>query len=226
MRGPRMGSLPAAAGAVAASLALSVMPAFGQAAECAPAVRDELLREQSVVQWAVYCPTFLPEELELERVDGGSSPGGGLFTVVLGSASGAEVVVTQGAGASIFARYTPAGPPETPAGDAPFGDLLGKLYAAEPPAVIAFDADGFGHAVQGRAVELAVLKEVAESMRPVADRRPEPRVAPAAGTGHSERIRAPVVAPGGLLVFGGVLLVLAGLLGRRLLRSSGSARRP
>lgn len=154
--------------ALAALLLWFITPARAQQIGCVPAVRDEFLREQSIVQWTVYCPTFLPGEFQIERVDGGMNPGGGLFTVTLTSSSGAELIITQGAGASIFARHTAAGPPERPTADAQFGDLSGKLYAAEPPGVTAFDSDHKGHGVQGTGIGVKTLTEIAAAMKPVA----------------------------------------------------------
>ncbi len=215
----------ASAALAACLLVLLSTNAAGQGQACAPAVVDEFLRQQAVVEWTVYCPTYLPADLTISRVDGSMDPGGGLFIVTLTSPAGAELVITQGAGASIFHRRAPDGSAEEPAGDAAYGDLAGKLYTSEPAAVIAYDDAGFGHAIQSSGIGVEALLQIAAGTRPVSEAAPAPQAVPATGTGfgvsqHATRAVVALAALGVALV-GAASVSLSVLTPRR--RRGGSS---
>lgn len=152
---------------------------------CAPAVRDEFVRQQGLVHWQVYCPTQLPDGFRLARLDdphdtallGGDvsptlddlNPGGGTFITRLVGPQGAALVLVQGAGANIYTLRDDAGVliTDDKLSDAPFGDIAGKLYPGKPARVTAIDAQSFGHMLISSGVDAEVVAQLAAAMRPV-----------------------------------------------------------
>jgi hypothetical protein len=174
----------AGAGRPAATPQPTVVAAGGAA--CAREVRDEFVRQQSLVYWAVYCPGELPAGFRLATADdpadagllGGDAsptkddlnPGGGTFITRLVGPGGAALVLVQGAGADIYVRRDETQGPggfEQPLRAAPFGDLEGDLFAKEPPAVVARDMLTYGHMVSGAGLDAEPVEKIAASMRPV-----------------------------------------------------------
>ena len=169
-------------------------------AACAPAVRDEFVRQQALVRWNVYCPGVLPRGFRLARGDdppdpnalGGSaaptvdgvSDGDGSFVTRLVGPVGAALVIAQGAGASLFVHRDNSGEligaPES-APRSPFGDLEGRVLEFPTPSIAAFD--DYGHMIIATNLSLDETKAIAADMArveppPAADPSPTPPATP------------------------------------------------
>jgi hypothetical protein len=157
---------------------------------CSGAVRDEFARQQALVDWAVYCPSELPEGFRLATAD--DPPIGApnfaedarptldmlhktdqrrlsTFVTRLTDGDGHDLVIVQGAGANIYNRRDEARCPgcfEVPRRGAMFGELSGRLYELSPSAVIAWDGD-MGHMISGFEVSSETVTPVAAAMHPV-----------------------------------------------------------
>lgn len=159
-----------------------------QGAGCAPALRNEFVRQQTLVLWDVYCPSTVPEGFELATAGADTirsaylgdnatpttdmlGPGGGTFITRLIDPAGRAIVIVQGAGASIYNRRDETVRPggfEDAAGKATFGGIEGTLFDNDPAAVIAFDRS-YGHMVMVHGLTVDELRSLAASMRPVGD---------------------------------------------------------
>jgi hypothetical protein len=155
---------------------------------CAETVRAEFERQQSLVDWSVYCPSQLPESFRLATP--GDPPIGepnlaenakptldmlyepdprrlSTFVTRLTDGAGRDLVFVQGAGASIYNRRDESRCPgcfEVPRRGAMFGGLSGTLFELQPPAVVAWDGD-MGHMLIGYGLNVGELTEVARDMR-------------------------------------------------------------
>ncbi len=152
-------------------------------ASCDASVRAEFVRQQSLVYWPVYCPSQLPDGFRLAHEGDARhapyleqdywptrkdlNPGGGTFITRLVGPDGSNIMIIQGAGASIWVRRDQSGRFEDAAGDARLGDLAGTLFTLDPAAVIAFDALSYGHEVAASGLPIDELRRIAQSMRPV-----------------------------------------------------------
>jgi DNA-binding CsgD family transcriptional regulator len=165
---------------------------------CAPAVREEFLRQQALVEWDVYCPSELPDGFRLARADdpppdpphlGADArptiddmhPEGRTFiTRLLQDDDDAELVILQGAWSIDYGDdWEPCFEcPEAPSAGAMFGDLSGQIDY-ELATVSAWESEPWTLATPGtnmrklvRAHGLAedTLLEIAGGMEPVRPR--------------------------------------------------------
>lgn len=178
---------PASDPARRASDAVTAVPVRGEA--CATGSRAEFVRQQQTVHWSVYCPSELPDGFRLAGPDdpedvsqlggmgpGGDltptldslNPGGGTFITRFVGPAAAQIVVVQGAGASIYTLRDAAGNLISNGElDGAFGDLAGRLYPGDPPRVTAGDSLGYGRMIVGYGVAADVVGRMAAAMRPV-----------------------------------------------------------
>jgi hypothetical protein len=101
-----------------------------EATECAAGITAELRDIDSRVEWAVYCPTFLPPGYAKELI-GGPNP---LTVQIVNSATGARIYFVQGTGMGLSSVTSLVRNEGELVGPVAYGDLEAQLFHSLPGA--------------------------------------------------------------------------------------------
>ena len=117
---------------VATATEEAVAPTSGpvEATECAAGITAELRNIDSRVDWAAYCPTFLPPGYAKELI-GGPNP---LEIRIVNSATGARIYFVQGTGMGLSSVTSLARNEGELVGSVAYGDLEAQLFRSLPGA--------------------------------------------------------------------------------------------
>jgi len=138
---------------------------------CAAGITAELRGIDARVDWAVYCPTYLPPGYEKELI-GGPNP---LEIRIVNPATGSRIYFVQGTGMKLSSVTALVNNEGELVGSVPYGDLVGQLFRSLPgaahgpfTAVLALpegEAGGLIQYIEAYGVSEDEMRPIAASMR-------------------------------------------------------------
>lgn len=158
-------------------------PTQGTARSCAPTAAGAFAEAQAALSFDVYCPSFLPAGLTLERSSYGPAKGSlgatpagsdGLVVEFVDPATGSELNFYEGyLGNDLFPNWRQYPPPSP--GPGKFGPAVGELYpefeagdlGLQPAVIIVWDLEGSTYVITARGLTTDILQQVGASMRPL-----------------------------------------------------------
>jgi len=153
--------------------AVVATPPPTEATNCAAGTTAELRDIAGRVDWAIYCPTYLPPGYEKELI-GGPNP---LQIQIANSATGARIYFVQGTGMDLSSVTALVHNEGEFVGSVPYGDLEGQLFRSLPgaahgpfTAVLALpegEAAGLIHYIEAYGVSEDEMRPIADGMRRV-----------------------------------------------------------
>ena len=139
--------------------------------DCAAGITAELRDIDSRVEWAVYCPTYLPSGYGKELI-GGPNP---LEVRIVNPATGSRIYFVQGVGMNLSSVTALVHDEGEPVGSVSYGDLEGQLFRSLPgvehgpfTAVLALpegEAGGLIHYIEAYGVNEDEMRTIAAGMR-------------------------------------------------------------